>query len=278
MMKTTAMTGRLAANTSCVIIICIFAVISITCQISPASDQAPTGSIKNENYLPDANAIMQSTLRHISSTPLILQGDVISRDSSGRSSEKLGVIISLDFSDNPARAQYTLTDRFGEHLETMIIERDSNGKTTTTYLEGADKHKAPAPELNQSIRETGLTWNDLTLSFLWWPNAKTIGTDSTRGRDCYVIDLLPEKPGTEYNCVTRIWIDREMNGLLAAETYGNNGAKTREMRVKSLKKIDDVWMVKDMSFMSFPSKHRTVIRIRTLGKDNNDVVGNDQKD
>lgn len=244
------------------------ALICAACLWSGAYAGAVAGPDGNLSLVP-AQRVLQNARRHITSEPLSFSGEVRSRSGSGRTLEHVNIEITLDFSGTPAIAEYVLSDRMGGHLETLRIERDAALITRLEYTHGPDMEEGVVSDLHGRIRETSLTWNDLTLSFLWWTKAETVGLDTVRGRRCYVIDMYPpdstgeEESGKEPE-VIRVFVDTEMYGLLAAEVYDKAGVKKRELSVRSFRKIDDMWVVKDLSFRSFPSGDRTVVRINDL--------------
>ena len=45
------------------------------------------------------------------------------------------------------------------------------------------------PPLTERIEDTDVTWMDLTLAYLWWPDGKTVGEEEVRGRACWVLDV-----------------------------------------------------------------------------------------
>jgi hypothetical protein len=142
---------------------------------------------------------------------------------------------------------------------------------SVAYQANEDETPSELP-LHTRIQETDISWADLTLAFLWWPNSRVVGDDTVRGRECLVLDIpAPERAPTSVDEINsmpytsvRLWVDREMLMLLQAEGRDSEGDPMRKLWVKSLKKIDGQWMIKDMEIQSFPPIHRTRLRIREV--------------
>jgi len=61
--------------------------------------------------------------------------------------------------------------------------------------------------------------------------------------------------------VARLWIGKQQHLLLQAEGVDANGKVVRRLWVKSCKKIDEKWIVKEMEIQSYPVVHRTKLHI-----------------
>ena len=176
----------------------------------------------------------------------------------------LNVDILLDLGHDPPLARYTLRDAFGMDLEEMILHREEE-HTRVQYRRGSPLEAAPAPDLFAPIRNTAMSWGDLSLSFLWWEDGKIIGQDTVRGQECVVLEVpAPDDEAGIYHFV-RIWIDLHHRMLLQAEGYNALGQRRRRIQVRSFRKIDDQWMVKDIVVRRDPGMLRTNLRVRDMG-------------
>ena len=103
----------------------------------------------------------------------------------------------------------------------------------------------------------------LTLSFRWWPGGRVTGEEDIRGRPCHVVEVpAPAGPPGQYAAV-RLWIDGQLHMLLQAEGLDAGGKQVRILWVKSFKKINDRWMLKDLEIQSSPL-HRTKLVVREV--------------
>lgn len=209
--------------------------------------------------LPTTDELMGRLLARLPSKPILVTGDLITTAETGEKS-KLGVSILLCY---PRMAQYTILDAFGQQLEQLTVLRQGN-TASLEYVKGDPAAGAPAPALGQQIQTTALSWMDLTLGFLWWHGGNIIGREETRGQPCYVLDRHAPANEAEPYASVRIWVDTRVSMLLQADGYDKLGDGIRRLSVKSFKKINDEWMIKDLEIEHHPSKLRTILRVRDV--------------
>lgn len=208
--------------------------------------------------LPPASELMQGLMKRLPSQSVLLTGDLITTSGASEEKVRLGTGILLCY---PTMARYTITDAFGRDREQLTVHREDD-ETTFDYQAGSPPTNAAMPGLAAPIDGTALTWMDLTLSFLWWPDGKTIGITEVRGQPCYVVDAhAPAGVNTPYASV-RMWVDTRASMMLQAEGYNALGDPVRRISVKSFKKINNEWMIKDLEIIELTADRRTVLRVR----------------
>jgi hypothetical protein len=195
---------------------------------------------------------------------LQLKAELRSKRRSGAIEEKLLAEVNLDWRGDTKESEYIIRDFFGAELERLSIRLHAGRDPVFIFTVGPAA-EGPAPvRLDQPIRNTDVTWQDLTLSFLWWPGGETVDAEKVKGRLCYVVDLPAPAAAPGDRTRVRLWVDARVRMLLRADQYDERGARVRRLEVKSLKKIRQVWMVKDLEVTRFPSRHRTAIRVTSL--------------
>lgn len=125
---------------------------------------------------------------------------------------------------------------------------------------GANLEPAETPAWNASILGTDIAWLDLSMDFLHWTKAELNGEAKVRGRLCDLVELYPpvEIPGCKK---VRLWVDREIRMFLQAQEIDEDGKIQRQMWVKSVKKMNDRWMVQDIEVEARGSNHRTRLHV-----------------
>jgi hypothetical protein len=234
----------------------VVAVLSAAAQTNPAPVEAvaPTAAVAE---LPSVDTLMASLLARLPSKPIRLSGDLLTTPEEGEKS-RLTISIQLRY---PREATYTIGDAFGKPLEQLTVLRD-NGRVSFLYLTGDPMRGAPAPALDQIIQNTGLSWMDLTLGFLWWNGGQIIGQEENRGQPCYVLDRHAPIGGKAPYASVRIWVDKRVSMLLQAHGYDKLANLTRRMSVKSFKQINHDWMIKDLEVEDLSRQITTILRIR----------------
>jgi len=105
--------------------------------------------------------------------------------------------------------------------------------------------KFAASKLNQKIRGTGITYEDLALKFLYWPDARVVGQENVRTRNCWKLQLRPASRDSQYSNVL-LWVDKASGALMRMEGYDWNGQLAKRFEVVSAQKIDNRWFLKQM--------------------------------
>jgi hypothetical protein len=115
---------------------------------------------------------------------------------------------------------------------------------------------------------TGVTAEDLSLGFLYWPDAQLLGSEFVRGRNAWMIDLRPGRRGSEF-AVVRVWLDRSSGALLRIEGYDWEGRLLRRFEVVSGQRIDGQWMLKQMRIERFGPEDA----LRPVGRSYLEILG-----
>ncbi len=213
---------------------------------------------------PDGEELMEMLRANLPGAPLKIAAELRVQNTRGDITRILLADIVVDWGAPEPAAEYLIRDRFGSNRERLKIAWSLDGRPSYDYFRGDDVEPAPMPRLDTPLDGLEITWTDLSLSFLWWPGAKTVGTDRKRGRFCYIVEIpAPEDQPGEYAGV-RLWVDPETSLLLQADALAGPDRLARRLQVKSLKKIDDVWMVQNLDIYSYPSRLKTTLRVRKL--------------
>jgi hypothetical protein len=140
-----------------------------------------------------------------------------------------GPIIRYSFS-NPAE-QVQL--RLGENSSRLDVVTDTGTE------------KLASSKLDQKIGGTGVTYEDLALKFLYWPNARVLGQENIRTRNCWKLQLRAPSRESQYSNVL-LWIDKTSGALMRLEGYDWNSQLAKRFEVVSAQKVDNRWFLKQM--------------------------------
>ncbi len=237
-----------------------FLLIVLGAVMAIANEPRTVAALADAGSRPDADRMMEMVRSMLPDSPVVIRGRLLTADRVGRPEPVCMVELSLSLGDDPPVARYSIMDLFGEKLEEMTVTRGHGSSPEIAYGSGSPPVAAQAPAMRDAIRGTDITWNDLTLSFLWWSGARIAGRESVRGRDCVIIAF-------DDSVSTRLWIDEKLFMIIQAEEYNSGGTRTRRLSVKNIKKIGDVWMLKDMEVRRYPSMARTLLRVDEVLRD-----------
>ncbi len=218
-----------------------------------------------------AAEIMERVRANLPEMPVMMRGQLRSGPLQGGFDHKYYVEIRWDFGRRPMTADYVLRDRFGGPLEQLFVLRHGPADVDVRYTRGEQAVSGALPPAHENIQATDVTWGDLMLSFLWWPATRLVGRDTFRGRDCLVVELAP--PGTAPAApdvaaaalpeTRRLWVDEKMFVFLQMEVW-LSGQPARRLMVRSFKKINDQWMIKDLEMRAVGLSHRTLLQIEDM--------------
>jgi hypothetical protein len=128
-----------------------------------------------------------------------------------------------------------------EVLQLQLNENDSR----LDQLSGSGVQKITPAQFDRRIRGTDVTYEDLALKFLYWPNAKIVGQENIRSRNCWKLQLRAPSRQSQYSNVL-LWIDKASGALMRMEGYDWNGQLAKRFEVVSAQKIDNRWFLKQM--------------------------------
>jgi hypothetical protein len=128
-----------------------------------------------------------------------------------------------------------------EVLQLRLGEKSSRLDLVT----GAGTEKFAASKLNQKIRETSLTYEDLAFKFLYWPTARVLGEENVRTRNCWKLQLRAPSRESQYSNIL-LWVDKASGALMRMEGYDWNAQLAKRFEVVSAQKIDNRWFLKQM--------------------------------
>jgi hypothetical protein len=135
--------------------------------------------------------------------------------------------------------------KFDDPIQIIHLNTEGEQFFLKEVVAGSDA-EVPPERYAQNIRDTDVTYDDLSMRFLYWPDARIIrDTDVLKGRATWLIRARnPDGLGT-YSTVD-IWIDKGSGGLMKMLGYNAQGRPIRKFEVLHGKKIDDIWMVDEM--------------------------------
>ena len=136
--------------------------------------------------------------------------------------------------------RYTFTNP----AEVVQLRLGEDGARLDLVLQNSTK-KFSSSRLDERIGGTAVTYGDLALKFLYWPDAQVIGTDTLRTRNCWKLRLAAPSKDAPYATVF-LWVDKESGALMRMEGYDWNGHLKKRFEVVSAQKIEGRWFLKQM--------------------------------
>jgi negative regulator of sigma E activity len=155
-----------------------------------------------------------------------------------------GALIKYSFANPP------------EALQLRLGETDSK----LEQLSGAGVEKITPAQFDRKVRGTPITYEDLALKFLYWPNARVAGEEPVRSRRCRKIEMQAPTRDSQYSSVT-LWVDMNSGALMELEGYDWSGRLVKRFEVISAQKIEGRWFLKQMRIEALdPATHKVQSR------------------
>jgi hypothetical protein len=133
-----------------------------------------------------------------------------------------------------------------EALQLRLGENESRLEEVTR--DGVEK--ITAAQFDHKVRGTGVTYEDLSLKFLYWSNAQVTGENSIRTRNCWKLEMKAPNRQSQYSNIW-LWVDKSGGALMRMDGYDWNAKLVKRFEVISAQKIDDRWFLKQMRIEEF---------------------------
>jgi hypothetical protein len=126
--------------------------------------------------------------------------------------------------------------RFQNPPETLVLQLRDESSILTDQAAGG-KQIVSGAKMNQPVRGTDITYEDLSLRFLYWRNAKYEGEQRVKGITCSIILVQPAARTSSYGSV-RIWVAKDRGAMLRAEAFDWKGKLVKRFEVVSGQRIE----------------------------------------
>jgi hypothetical protein len=142
-----------------------------------------------------------------------------------------GKTVRWEFSDPPQTLQLRLGEKDSQFEEI--------GK-------GGPQKVSPA-RFDDKVRDTDISYEDLSMRFLYWANAVVEGDAVMLLNKCWVVRVEPPAKNDSQYSMVKLWIAQSSGALLQAEAFGHDGKLARRFKVISGQSLGDgLWMLKEM--------------------------------
>jgi len=184
---------------------------------------------------PSAKNILASVRMIESQQQIDLQGQLRQND----------VVVPFRLVQNGPLIRYSFTNP-----EEVLQLRLGENSSRLDLVSGAGTEKFAPSKLNQRIRGTSVTYEDLAFKFLYWPTARVLGEENVRTRNCWKLQLRAPSRDSQYSNLL-LWIDKASGALMRMEGYDWNAQLAKRFEVVSAQKIEGRWFLKQMRVEEF---------------------------
>ncbi len=100
------------------------------------------------------------------------------------------------------------------------------------------------------VRNTDISYEDLTLHFLYWADAEMLGRDSQLLRPCWKLRVRPPSKKESQYASLDLWIEEHGGVLMQADAFDAAGKLVKRFKVISAQKLEGMWLLKQMRIES----------------------------
>jgi len=137
------------------------------------------------------------------------------------------------------------TIRYDFKDEAVLLRLGENGSQLMEAAHG-DMQKVSPARYDKPVEGTDITYEDLSLKFLYWPKAKIDGSDSVDALSCWKLHLEPGGQPSSY-AVVLLWVSKGTGNFLEGEGYDKTGKLVKQFKVVSGQRDGEGgWMLKKM--------------------------------
>lgn len=156
---------------------------------------------------------------------------------------RMGITKKVDFllSLKPEAIRFI----FNEPAQVILLDTREQRFALYEGIDGAELKPVPAAKYGEAVRGTDVTYEDLSMRFLYWPGARIIDQEKLKGRDTIRVGLRNPDGAGNY-ATAEVWIDKLSGGMMKMIGYDRSGRAIRKFEVLSGKKFGDIWMVDKM--------------------------------
>lgn len=109
------------------------------------------------------------------------------------------------------------------------------------------KNALPAAKMVAPISNTDLTYEDLSLRFLYWPQPKWEGSENVAGQPCHKIRIERPKGAPGKYHVVYVWVHEKFGAFMRIRGHDDKGGLVKEFQVEDVMQIaKDTWTLRKM--------------------------------
>jgi hypothetical protein len=152
---------------------------------------------------------------------------------------------TLTMSDNVIRFVFTMPPK-----ESINLDLKEN-TTTLTRVNASGKVEMPASLYGERVRGTAINYEDLSMRFLYWPNAKLMDENAkVLMQKCWLVRAQNPDNRGPYGWVD-LWIDQKSGAMLKMEAWDRSAKKVKQFVVRKGQKYKDAYILKQMRVHSY---------------------------
>ncbi len=133
--------------------------------------------------------------------------------------------------------------------EIINLDLNDNG-TKLTRVAAGGKIEMPLSLYGEPVRQTAINFEDLSMRFLYWPNAKIVGEESISFQKCWIVRVQNPDNRGPYRLVD-CWVHKDSGAMMQMRAYNGAGKLLKEFKVRKGQKYKGAYILKQMRVESY---------------------------
>jgi hypothetical protein len=132
-----------------------------------------------------------------------------------------------------------------------IVHLDLGTSPATLWqVKPGGSSRVPLSNSAQEVRGMDFNYEDLSLRFLYWQNAKLLGEERVSTVKCWRLRVTAPNRNGPYGTVD-LWVHKESGGIAKMEAWNVQGKMVKRFQVTKVQKVDKATVLKEMRIESF---------------------------
>jgi hypothetical protein len=148
-----------------------------------------------------------------------------------------------------AMLEKNISFRFENPPQTINLDLNDQGFILREISKGKNS-PVPKSKYTETIRGTDITYEDLSMRFLYWPRPIMLDKETVKHHTCWKLRLDNPDSSGDY-AVALIWVNSGSGAIMRMEGYDRQGKLIKRYEVISGMKVGDAWMLKQMRIETF---------------------------
>jgi len=129
---------------------------------------------------------------------------------------------------------------------------------------GGKTKKFADSKMASKINKTDLTFEDLSMRFLYWKNSQIVGEEKVNGQLCYKLRLInPSRKSGDYRIVYA-WVHKKYAALMKVVGYNQAGKPLKQFQVTDLMRVGKEYTLRRMRVDTIDAKSNKTTGITYL--------------
>jgi hypothetical protein len=132
-----------------------------------------------------------------------------------------------------------------------IVHLDlSTAPATLWQVKPGGSSRVPMSDSSQEVRGMDFNYEDLSLRFLYWENAKLLGEERVSTVKCWHLRMTaPDRSGPYWT--VDLWVHKESGGIAKMEAWNAQAKMVKRFQVTKVQKVGKATVLKEMRIESF---------------------------